>query len=193
VGGGGNDFIDGRGGYQDSVIGDNGNDTILLSDGGEEAMHGVQGAVPGYAFDDLVTCDSSVYGAPNGDDTAFVDPTDVGQAGQVGGMAPCEHVVMSYRPQPLPVTPGGTITVPLACGAGPSQKICEGVATVRFPSVGGAARKAPRPAGRRIAQRRFRMHLGKTRRVKVRLNKAGRRAARGHRRLRVWVTYGYPR
>jgi Ca2+-binding RTX toxin-like protein len=195
VGGDGDDLIDGGGGYGDSAIGGNGDDTILLSDGGEEAEHGIPGGVPGFAFDDLVRCDSYVQGAPNGDDTAFVDPTDVGQAGQVSpAEIPCEHVVMSNRPQALPVNEDGAIDVPLACGAGPQQALCTGVATVRLPKARGSARRAaPHPSGRLVAQRKFHMHLGRRRHARVRLNKAGRRAARGHKRLRVWVTYRYKR
>lgn len=192
VGGAGDDVIDGRGGYQDAAIGDAGDDTILQRDGGVEALRGVEGAIPGFAFDDLVSCDSDVRGAPQGLDTAFVDPTDTGQAGGLASSTSrCEHVVMSESPQPLPVQNDGTITVPIGCGAGLPSKICSGDATVRLPRAAGAARRVPRPSGRWVAARHFKMHRGRVKKVKVRLNKAGRRVARGHRRLRAWVTYRY--
>jgi hypothetical protein len=98
---------------------------------------------------------------------------------------------MSESPQPLPVQNDGTITVPIGCGAGLPSKICSGDATVRLPRAAGAARRVPRPAGRWVAARHFKMHRGRVKKVKVRLNKAGRRVARGHRRLRAWVTYRY--
>jgi serralysin len=192
VGGAGDDVIDGRGGYQDSAIGGDGNDTLLFRDGGLEALRGVEGALPGFAFDDLVQCDSYARFPAPGDDTAFVDPTDTGQAGGLASAeTPCEHVVMSGAPQALPVQRDGTITVPIGCGAGLPSSSCAGDATVRLPRARGAARKVPQPNGRRLAVRHFKMHRGRVKKVKVRLNKAGRRAARGHRRLRSWVTYRY--
>ena len=184
-GGSGDDTIDGGGGYQDDAQGDNGDDTILMLDGGLEAQRGVQGALPGFEFDDLVRCDSWAEDAPNGDDTAFVDKTDVGQAGQVNPLdVPCEHVVMTEQPLPLPVQ-DGTVRVPLGCGAGLPAKLCSGDAIVTLPKRG------RRLDGKRVAARSFRMRHGRTRRVRVRLNRTGRHAARGHRHLRAWVSYRY--
>jgi Ca2+-binding RTX toxin-like protein len=192
VGGAGNDVIDGGGGYQDSAAGDNGDDTILLRDGGIEALRGVQGALPGFAFDDLVGCDSPTKGAPPGVDTAFVDPTDTGQAGGLSSAeVPCEHVVMTAAPQPLALNHDGTITVPVGCGAGLPSATCAGDATVLLPGVKSAAGRVPHARGRAVAARHFKMHRGRLKKVKVRLDKAGRRAARGHHRLRAWVTYRY--
>jgi Ca2+-binding RTX toxin-like protein len=182
-GGGGGDLLDGHGGYQDTVFGGSGDDTILLADGGLEAERGVQGAVPGFAFDDGVYCNG-------GEDTAFVDPTDAGEAGEVFPLTdPCEHVVRTDHPQMLPVY-DGLITLPIGCGPGPAQMICDGVATVMLPRTSRAA-AVPHAAGRAVARHRFHRRFGRSHRVRVRMNRAGRRAARGHRSLRAWVTYSY--
>jgi Ca2+-binding RTX toxin-like protein len=184
-GGAGADLLDGHGGFDDVVIAGSGDDTILLADGGEEATHGVQGALPGLFHDDGVYCDG-------GFDTAFVDPTDLGEAGGVLPDAdPCEQVVRSDHPTMLPVS-NGVVTLPLGCGPGPAQLLCGGIATVRLPRARGSrAPRVPRTNGKAVARHRFRQRFGRTKRVKVRMNRAGRRAARHHRRVRAWVTYAY--
>ncbi len=47
-----------------------------MRDGGIEALRGVEGALPGFAFDDAVQCNSYARFPKTGDDTPFVDPTD---------------------------------------------------------------------------------------------------------------------
>lgn len=184
-GGAGADLLDGHGGYGDEVFAGSGDDSVLLADGGEEAAHGMQGALPGLELDDAVYCNE-------GDDTAFVDPTDMGEAGLTFPITEaCEHVVRSDHPLTLPVH-DGDVTLPLGCGPGPAQLICEGVATVRLPRArGSAAPRVPRARGRTVARHRFRQRFGRTKRVRVRMNRAGRRAARHHRRVRAWLTFSY--
>jgi hemolysin type calcium-binding protein len=185
-GGEGNDLIDGRGGYQDLADGGDGNDVLKLLDGGIEALRGIDGPIPGFKFDDLARCDSWALGAPNGDDTAYVDPTDAGQAGQLSlADPPCEHVVMAAAPQSLPVR-DGRVTLPVACGAGPTLASCKGKATVRLP-------KRARRFGPMIAARDFRTHFGHRSKARAKLNRKGRRAVTRHRRIRAWVVYNYMR
>ncbi len=185
-GGAGNALIAGRGGHQDAADGGDGNDVLKLLDGGVEALRGIDGPIPGFKFDDMARCDSWTPGALNGDDTAYVDPTDAGQAGQLSlADPPCEHVVMAAAPQSLPVR-DGTVTLPVACGAGPTLASCKGKATVRLP-------KHAHRFGSVIAGRHFRTHFGHRSKARAKLNGKGRRAVTRHRRIRAWVVYNYMR
>jgi hypothetical protein len=186
---GGDDLVDGGGGYQDIGDGGDGNDVIRLLDGGAESLRGIDGPIPGFKFDDIARCDSWERFPEPGDDTAFVDPTDAGQAGQLSQAdKPCEHVYLAAAPQRLPVQ-HGIVTLPVACGAGPAATSCQGDAVVRLPKHGSA--RTPK-LGRRVARRHFRSRLGRRSKARVRLNRAGRRTTR-HGRLRAWVVYRYGR
>ena len=184
----GNDLIDGGGGYQDLADGGDGDDVLRLLDGGAEGLRGIDGPIPGFKFDDMARCDSwDRYPAP-GDDTAFVDMTDAGQAGQLSAAdIPCEHVFMAAAPQLVPVQ-NGTVTLPVGCGAGPVTRACRGDAIVRLPKRGRSS--ATPKLGRRVAQHRFRTKLGRRAKARAKLSRAGRRAAHRH-RLRAWVVYRY--
>jgi hypothetical protein len=191
IGNAGDDVLDGRGGYHDSGEAGDGSDLLLFHDGGIEGSTGTGGALPtDFKFDDLLRCDS--YEAPDlGVDTAFADITDAGQVGQVSpGDRPCEQVVMTSAPELVPVQ-DGRLNVPVGCSAGPATRSCHGDAVVQLPKGARSARTGSLPTGAVIARQRFRTRLGRKSSVRASLNKAGRRAAGHHKRLRAWVTYKY--
>jgi hypothetical protein len=178
-GAGGNDVLDGRGGFGDYAGGGNGDDTIYLQDGGDEGLEGRFGGPIPFVHDDVVRCDEWAAGSPNGDDTAYADPMDVGQIGLANPYEPpCERVFASEAPVPVPVV-GRAVVVPVACSA--IDPTCSGRVVVRLPRRG-----AP---GARVGTRAFSDR--KPGKARVRLNAKGRKAARGKKRLRAWVSYRY--
>lgn len=187
---GGNDLVDGRGGYHDSANGGDGSDLLLFHDGGVEGLTGTESPLQsGFKFDDLLRCDS--YTPDSGVDTAMADATDAGQAGQVSpGDKPCEQVVMTQGPQSVPVQ-SGRLSVPIGCGAGPATKSCHGDIVVQLPNRVRDPSNGIPLRGAVIARRRFRAPVGRMSRVPTQLNKAGKRVTRSHRRVRAWVTYKY--
>jgi hypothetical protein len=181
-GGGGNDVIDGRGGYGDYGGGGNGDDEIYLQDGGDEGLEGRLGGPIPFVHDDIVRCDEWATGSPNGYDTAFVDPMDEGQIGLENPYEPpCERVFASEAAMPVPVT-GRSVVVPVACSA--TDPTCSGRVIVALPR-----RRDRRLPGAHIGARDFGER--KPGKARVRLNAKGRKAARGKKRLRVWVRYRY--
>jgi Ca2+-binding RTX toxin-like protein len=184
--GAGDDLVDGGGGYHDVLYGRAGNDTIVAIDGGQEGRVGTGGPIAGYRWDDAVTCDDPPR-APQGVDTAYVDPADGGDYSQLatGG---CETILMNQTPQTLPVD-DGTVAVPVTCGAAPATggSTCTGTAVVEQYLPGKRGKAAPK---RQVGKRAYRARVGRRSNLRVKLNSEGRRAAGGKRKLaRVSVVY----
>jgi hypothetical protein len=182
-GGLGDDSLSGAGG-DDSLSGSGGNDTIDGGDGAD-SIEGGDGADVLRARDgvaDQISCGA-------GTDSIDADPIDVLAADcSEPSTAPAvpAGVTLDQLPSTLRLSRAGTVSVPISCAASAGDT-CTGTITLTIASQAAASASAShkKKSKRRVlARKKFEVEAGKTKVLKVRISRNGRRRVLLKRRLK---------
>ena len=163
TGAGGDDTIEGGTGA-DSIDGGDGSDTLRARDG----------------FSDHVSCGA-------GTDSVDADAVDVLASDcEVPAAAPGTGAVggaLDLLPAVVRLSHRGTVSLPLSCPAG-FGGTCTGTITLTIASRAGASSSTTRKKKRIVARKKFKVAAGKTKVLKVRISRNGRRRVLLEKRLK---------